>query len=86
MPAFHFAEIVLLVSLTSVSNKVAVAAAQCLRVLASAERQASSEHKAKTQAEYGEGGISRSLYDQLGDPQIMLLGEGLRFHWFQSHE
>lgn len=73
-PAFHVAEIALLVSLTSASSKVAVAAAQCLRVLASAERLHTRVDKGAERTETVEAGIARSLYDQLGDPQMLVLG------------
>ena len=72
MPAFYLAEIVLLVLLTSVNNKVSIAAAQNLRILATAERQtALTTH---TVAKEDEGGMRRSVYEQLGEPK-MLLGE-----------
>lgn len=70
IPAFYLAEIVLLVLLTSVNNKVSILAAQNLRVLAIAERQtAVITHTAPKE---DEGGMKRSVYEQLGEPKILL--------------
>jgi hypothetical protein len=70
IPAFHLSEIVLLVLLTSVNTKVSTAAAQILRVLATAERQTGlTTH---TTSKDDEGGMRRSVYEQLGEPKLML--------------
>jgi hypothetical protein len=64
---------VLLIMLTSVSNKVAMAAARSLRVLAAAERLANVEEPVEENSVEKEG-IRRSLYDQLGDPKALMIG------------
>jgi hypothetical protein len=72
IPAFTIAEIILLISLTSVNSKVCAAAAQALRKLALAERNTGAiRHTA-----HGEDESVRRLqaYEQLGDPRCILMG------------
>jgi hypothetical protein len=65
IPAFLVSEIILLVSLTSVNNKVSVAAAQALRVLAQAEQGTGVQYQDVTGED--EGALRLQVYEQLGN-------------------
>ena len=73
VPAFAIAEIAFMVTLTSAERIASATAAQCLRLIAGAERQKgnapahliSEEEKARRYP----------VYEQLGDPKAMVLGE-----------
>jgi hypothetical protein len=63
---------ILLISLTSVNNKVSSAAAQALRVLAQAERETDAfRHTTKGEEE---GVMRLQVYEQLGDPKAVIMG------------
>jgi hypothetical protein len=72
VPAFAIAEIAFMVTLTSAERTASAIAAQCLRLIAGAERQKGSvpthliteEEKAKRYP----------VYEQLGDPKALVLG------------
>lgn len=70
--AFAMAEIAFLVSLTSVDMKVSSLAAQCLRLIAQAERQPDAPLNAGLSEE--DWAKRHRTYDQLGDPKTIILG------------
>jgi hypothetical protein len=76
-PAFIISEIICLVALTSFNNKVAVTAAQSLRTLAQAERETGIIHQTSTGED--EGALRLEVYEQLGDPKIVVMGELVLF-------
>ncbi|KZT29450.1 hypothetical protein NEOLEDRAFT_1128208 [Neolentinus lepideus HHB14362 ss-1] len=70
--AFALAEIAFLVSLTSVDMKVSSQAAQCLRLIAQAERQPDAPLNAGLSDE--DWAKRHRTYDQVGDPKTVILG------------
>ncbi|TFK46902.1 hypothetical protein OE88DRAFT_1666689 [Heliocybe sulcata] len=70
--AFALAEIAFLVSLTSVDMKVSSQAAQCLRLIALAERQPDAPLNVGLSEE--DWAKRHRTYDQVGDPRIAILG------------
>lgn len=72
VPAFAIAEIAFLVTLTSAERTASATAAQCLRLLAGAERQ---KGNAPTHLISEEERSKRyPVYEQLGDPKALVLG------------
>lgn len=72
LPSFAIAEIAFLVSLTSADANVTLTAAHCLRLLAQAE---TSPDVPVTKSMSEEERVKRyPIYEQLGDPRIMVIG------------
>ena len=70
--AFAIAEIAFMVSLTSADRTVSATSAQCLRLIAGAERQRGSPPAHLISEE--EKARRYPVYEQLGDPKALVLG------------
>lgn len=75
LPAFAIAEIAFLVSLTSADTNVTLTAAHCLRLLAQAETMPNAP--ITTSLSEDERVKRYPIYEQLGDPKIMIVGTSL---------
>jgi hypothetical protein len=72
VPAFVISEIVLLVLLTSASKRVAITAAQTLRLLAHAERETEVEHPFIPNADTAR--LRLSLFEDIGSAKLYTTG------------
>jgi neurofibromin 1 len=76
VPAFAISEIALLASLTSADKGVAQLAAQSLRVIAQAERQANAPTNPGMSPE--ERSRRHPVYERMGDPNVIVVGKSDR--------
>jgi hypothetical protein len=72
IPAFALAQIAFLICLTSADNHVSQTAAQCLRLIAHAERQPGAPVNPYISDE--ELSKRNPIYEQLGDPNVTIIG------------